>query len=149
MTITVPAIISQSQGSRSWRRMMAYGTVIRSHSATAQEHSTPTNAKPGCICHRENPTICGPRDHVHIVFSHRIRPANKKAKGEADTHQTFKNLGKAPDICMALHSSADRISWRKLVHPSKKIVLLLPPPMWDNSSPEAFPRRLALSRKHS
>jgi hypothetical protein len=40
-----------------------------------------------------------------MVFSHRIRAASKKAKGEAQTHQTLRRLGKAPGICMALHST--------------------------------------------
>jgi hypothetical protein len=48
----------------------------------------------------------GPRDHVQMVFSHRIRAANKTAKGEAPTHQTLRKLGKAPGICTALHSTA-------------------------------------------
>ena len=43
----------------------------------------------------------GPRDHVQMVFSRRIRAAKKKANGEADTHQTLRKLGKAPGICIA------------------------------------------------
>src|ERR1019366_7355962 len=48
------------------------------------------------MCHRENLTICGPRDHVQMVFSHWIRAANKTAKGEAPTHQTLRSQAKLP-----------------------------------------------------
>jgi hypothetical protein len=37
--------------------------------------------------------------------SHRIRAANKTAKGEAPTHQTLRKLNKAPGVCTALHST--------------------------------------------
>src|SRR5215467_10792159 len=62
------------------------------------------------MCHSANPTICGPRHHVQMVFSQRIRAPNKKLKGEAKTHQILRKLGKAPGICMVLHSNAHSVS---------------------------------------
>jgi hypothetical protein len=60
------------------------------------------------MCHRAKPTIWDPRDHVQTVFSQRMRAANKMAKGEAQTHQILRKLGKAPGNCMVLHSNAQR-----------------------------------------
>jgi hypothetical protein len=47
------------------------------------------------MCIRLNPTICGPRDQVHTVFSHNTRAANNVANGEEHSHHTLRNPGTA------------------------------------------------------
>jgi len=55
-----------------------------------------------------------------MVFSRRIRAATKPARGEAQTHQSLRKLGKAPGICMAMNSNAQlRVQISKKGLPSK------------------------------
>src|SRR6266851_8915546 len=53
------------------------------------------------MCMRLNPTICGPRDHVHTVFSHMMRAANNAAIGKAKNHHTLSESGNALGVCTA------------------------------------------------
>jgi len=75
-------------------RKIQKGIAITSQAISAKENSIPRIANPGCMCIKLKPTMCGPRVHVHTVFSHAIRAANSNPIGEQNSQTTFIQSGK-------------------------------------------------------
>ena len=75
-------------------RTIQKGIATTSQAISTKENSIPTIANPGCMCIKLKPAICGPRVHVHTVFSHAIRAANSKPIGEQNSQTTFIQSGK-------------------------------------------------------